>query len=114
MTVAQFLTLLALLPGADAGDDAKTLQTIRAAVHENFTSIHSLQLRFHTYDPETDTHFVDWSWTIQGNKFLLVSGPGIEFGKSGETRWWCSFDGKTYFDIDYDPDDLSALFKKTS
>jgi hypothetical protein len=107
---SQLLLLLALSPLTDASEDAKTLQTIRAAVRENFTSIHSLELQYHTYEPATKTHLPNWEWTIQGDKFLLATvGTGKQIANGPDFRSRNSFDGKNYYRIDYDPDDLTRV-----
>ena len=110
MTTSQLLLLLVLSPLTDANEDAKTLQTIRAAARENFTSIHSLELQFHRYDPATKTRLSNWEWTIQGEKFLLTTvGPGKQIENGPDIRSWSSFDGKKCYRLDYDPDDLSTV-----
>src|SRR5580693_5029657 len=86
MMTAQLLLLLALSPFTDASEDAKTLQTIRAAVRENFTSIHSLELQYHIYDPQAKAHLRNCEWILSGNKFLLSEGPGPQFANGPPSR----------------------------
>jgi hypothetical protein len=104
------LLLLALSQAADVrADDAQTLATIRAAVRENLTSIHSLELKFHKYDPETETEFKNWEWAISGNKSLLTREAAPDLNRRGNSRWWMSFDGTTGYYIDYEPTDKSKV-----
>ena len=109
MTTSQFLLLLAVSPFADAGEDAKTLQTIRAAVREQLSSINSLQLKFHEYDLQANVHLADSEWVISGDKYLLAIGPGQQTPGGPQTRTWYSFDGKKSYSTEYEPKDLSKV-----
>src|SRR5216684_6213793 len=111
MPTAQFLLLLALSPLADPGEDeAKTLQAIRTAVREQFTSIRSLELQFHYFDPEKNVERENWALTIDDRKIRLSTSDVLgqfPFGPIS-TRWF-SFDGTQYFSISYDPADPSKI-----
>src|SRR5258708_10631112 len=110
VTTAPLLLLFALSPSADPADDVKTLATIRAATRENFTSIHSLQLSFGYSDWGVKSHANQWDWTISGEKFLLSQpGPQKQFPGGPDSRQGMSFDGKKFYQIDFDPDDLTQV-----
>src|SRR5260221_12727571 len=101
MRTAQFLLLLALSGSADPGDDkAKTLETIRAAVREQFTSIKALELQFH--EDTMNVHRANWELTIDESKFLIASSDSPNWG-------WYSFDGIMYYCIHYDLGDPGKI-----
>jgi hypothetical protein len=104
------LLLIVLSAATAQGENAKTLQTIRTAVRENLTSIHSLQCEWYRRDTITNRDFVTWEWAFQGEKFLLLHelGPDMGVPDGIELREWMSFDGTKGYYIDYDPGDHSA------
>jgi len=109
---ALFLPLLLLSFAVTAqADDAKTLQTIRTAVRENFSSINSLECEWYYQDTVANRDFVTWEWAFQGEKFLLLHELGHDIGNPEgiESREWISFNGAKGYYIDYDPDDLSKV-----
>ena len=108
MTTASLLLAFAL--STLATDEATTLATIRAAAHENFTAIHSLELQFHEYWPEQKAHLVKWDWAIEGDKFSLASLPdGKQFPGGPNVRGQFVFDGTTCYFFEYEPTALNEI-----